>query len=708
MTTLQYHVLKGNYWTSYHFDDFMNYLEIWGAYSVGLQNLRTLKYPSQDPSIRRLFGLSGISATDASTLVVPNRSQLSDLLNKSLVKNKSQEKTRQLGVKVHTGDVDAHIQNFFASQARKEIFSLSSSLLGSYQAQFVPTSPHDTDKNIPQSISLILSTLDSVMTREHNSDGSVFTSADEEKIRITWSMRLFSLVFLPNGSVGVLKNYQSMNIAGVSGISMHLWINKLLQLLDPWEQDRAFVTLFIACVALAFEFQSTGACPATALPLRIKKNGRPMRRGCPKEPDRFTDDIVKFFQRHSEWRIVNMNKCLKFWAILFILVNLHSSHESTRYIQDVLVKLITQIIEFEDTFREGFQFLGFSMSCLPAITAVDRISVLSNIHRVYRQEDVVMLRRGKLNTHSDTSSFTGNIIEFNTLTELHVTLTHASDSKQDPKDRREDLESSSKPVATVDSYEQEEPNIHTIGQNSTTDLPGAPQSDQLGESGNIPIDSVTLSTRPDTPVSIANSEVEELLENHGAKPKMSHEDAALLILRAWRRSLNREEQKQRLSDFDPAGRMYQQYHPYFPRCGAKASERDKLGLRLIRGPCIEIAIGLRAISEEIDIYSEILNDDIHAPGLTLAQVASTQESIKERRKKAEGYKQKVLACCPLDAPAKVLIAKNLAGVKTQTKNAWDAFMVVKNSGILQQSEGFKKAAALVSRGRDLILDATKL
>ncbi|GAB1522822.1 hypothetical protein RhiTH_005946 [Rhizoctonia solani] len=828
---LRYFVLKGNGWISCRFDQFLDYLAIWSTYQADLQIMRALKCPSQVPGIRRLFGLSGHSTTDTSTLIIPSCSQLHYSFNKSRGKNKPHDKNVQSGIRVHSLDADAHIQAFFTTYARKELISFSSDLLESCQAQVPRMTLWKSEEeasilpeNAIKSISLILSTLNSAMDPAHGGGpGSVLTRNDEEKIRIAWSMRTFSVVFLSNGMVGGSQRIRSRNVTSDSGTSARSWIERTLELLDPLEHERKFATLFIACVCVLFELWSASACPKTFSPLMVKKTGRfPTPQGCPKEPGRFSDDIVSFFQRRSEWRIINMDKTLKrmiqeswfidvsiliqlieqttrevilseratapwssggfsgliapcswvtnlamhsihaehayalkprslcefvgrvgqisdritngipkrwtlpitcnggyqphpgaivvrlFWSIVFVMVNLHSSHQSIGSIQEVLVQSIIRIIKFETSLKQGFETLGFSISCLPEIA--NRSTILANLCRIYRPEEVLMLRERGSSIDPDSLLFPGRTIEFNTLTELRNILVNKGDLELEQSNQHQASESMSKETDMMGMHKPQESETNAVDQHSTTISPGGLVESEEFEPeppGTSQTDSVTLRTRPDTPASIADANAEEVSSGHIIEPKISPEGAALLVYRAWRRSVDREEQRRRLSDFDQAGQLYEQYRPYFPKCGPKAPKRDKVGLRLIRGPCIDVIVGLRALVEEIDTYSEALNEEIQAPGLTPAQVASTQESIKERRKKAESYKERVLSCCPSDAPAKLLIAKNLAGVKTQTTQAWDAFMLVKNSGILQKSEEFKRIDVLVSGGRGAVLNATK-
>ncbi|CAE6497815.1 unnamed protein product [Rhizoctonia solani] len=813
VAVLQYHLLKGNRWVTYSSHEaFSAHLGIWSAYNTHFQRVHALKYPSRDPGVCRLLGLSRPSSTGTSEITIPSGSPLYKAINKPYA-GRSGGKTTQSSITIHSSRANMYIQTMFANQVKREFATLSLDLLGSHRTKITPTistnipSESGTSfENAMKSIFLVLQALDSVADRE---DGvaSVLTEGDEEKIWISWSMRLFSTVFSSSGSVGELGNVLSSGNSDAAVV--YAWVSKTLQFLESPEHSHTFVTLLVVCVALIFEMQSTGVHFATIPPLEIQRHTR-LLRGCPKEPDRFMDDIVTFFQRDAPWRIINMNKTLRrmvrnswiidisvlvqlieqtargailaerataswsyggfsglivprswatnlvmhsthaghsyalnagslgefvghileilllisngipehlnvsvvrngahkchpgviaarlIWSIMFVMVNLHPTHKAVPSVLDALNQAVAHLINFQGSFAEGFQALGFPLSCLPK--KIDQQSCLPVLLKTYLHEDVIILQGRGASVHPRSSLFaTREIVKFDSLAHLRNLLARSPQRYSGCRV----AERSSKSVNAARSCNI---NLETKGM-ATTSMPALSVEHvdfQLDESEVIPM---TPSSRPDTPISLSDSEGTSL-DDWDTQPKLSLQVAALHIFRAWKRSVRREEQRRRLSDFDQEGQLYEQYRQYFPRVGTKSPKRDILGLKLIRGPCINIVLGLRLLAEEIDVYSEALKNDIHAPGLTPAQLASTQESIKQRKKKADDYKDTVLACCPLDSPPKLLIAKNLAGVKTQTKHAWDAFMLVKNSGILHKSEQFGDIEDMVSSGRDVVLDST--
>ncbi|CAE6538453.1 unnamed protein product, partial [Rhizoctonia solani] len=353
---------------------------------------------------------------------------------------------------------------------------------------------------------------------------------------------------------------------------------------------------------------------------------------------------------------------------LVVMVNLRSDHKAARYVQDVLGQFIAKIKKFKSSFIDGFEALGFSITCLPK--TVDRKSTLAVLHQLYPHEEVLMLQGRGPKIDPDAALFGGRIIEFNTLDGLRHTLRNGSrpyPGKQAARSNATDLGASA--ISSEDS-----------------DLAGF----QLDE-----VEATQIPPRPATPASIADSEEDEL------------EYAALRIFGAWKRSVERVEQRKRLWEFDQQGQLYEQYCQSFPRLGKKAPHRDQLHSELIRGPCLSIVFGLRLLAEGIDGYLEALNEEVPVSGLltTPTEVTSFHDSIKKRKMKAKGYKDRVLACCPLDSPPKLLTTTNLSGVRTHTKKAWEAFVEVKDSGILGLQGEIGGIETLISSGRNAALNA---
>ncbi|KAG8760323.1 hypothetical protein FRC11_000564 [Ceratobasidium sp. 423] len=746
---LQHHVLKGNDWVSCSsHNTFPAYLEIWSAYNDRLQQFKTLKTPSQDMNVRRLFGLSSPSTVGTSEVIIPNGSPLHEVINKSHG-SRPKGKNMQLGITIPTGTADMYIRTTFTNCVKRELVTLSSDLLRSHRAQlalFSPTGVQTTRgssfEDAIKSILHVLPTLGSAMDREYDSSTGAFTQGDEAKIRVAWSTRIFSVLYSPSGIVGELDKALLSIDGGHSGpgaARIYAWISKMLESLDSLEHT--FATLLIVCVALISELLSNEGSLLTVPPLKFKKHPRSsIPRGSPREPDRFTDDIVTFFQRDSPWRIVNMNRilqrmvrqswfvdisvltqlieqttrevivaeraaiswqfggfsglivprswainlikhsahaehaytlkpeslvdfvsCMKevlvrisngipdhwntlatrdggrwghpghfaprlLWSIMLVMVNLHPSHESAPFVLNALNQVVARIFSHRDSFAEGAEPLGFSISRLPR--TITQQSCLGTLLQTYPHEDVVMLQARKANVRPDAWLLNGKIIKFDTLADLHSTFAR----HLQPYPKTQVVELNSKPVPATELHEVE-PELNEITADA---VPPISQEDAGFEPSQVEPTramAVVPPPRPDTPASVADSD--KSLDEWDNEPSITPEEAALRLFGVWRRSVKRAEQRQRLSDFDQAGQLYGQYHQHFPKIGAKTPERDKLGLKLIRGPGINIVLGLRLLVEEVDAYVEALDEEIKAPGLTPGQLARTQESIKERKKKAE-------------------------------------------------------------------------
>ncbi|CAE7084965.1 unnamed protein product [Rhizoctonia solani] len=374
------------------------------------------------------------------------------------------------------------------------------------------------------------------------------------------------------------------------------------------------------------------------------------------------------------------------WSIIFVMVNLRPGHESTRFVQDVLNQFISTMTKFRSSFVDGFKALGFSISSLPR--DLDRESVLAALHQVYQHEEVVMLQaRGSHNLPD--ASFGGKIIEFDTLAELRDALKSGSRPSTD----NQAAEPNSQPTNTegADGPGGSEPNAVSSNPPEISTEPEELQ--QNHETSETPL--AIPPPRPDTPTWICDSE----------DTSLSLEDAVSRVSGAWRKMIKRLEQRTRFWEFNKVGRLYEKYRHYLPRLGPNASNRDKLALKLIRGPAFDIILGIKLLVEEVDDYANALSEDVPAPApVSFAQAAiSTQENIEGRRKKIEEYKSRALFCCPPNSPPKLLIAKNLMGIKEHTSQAWAVFTKVKDSGILQDSEQFKEIESLVSSGRNVII-----
>lgn len=117
--------------------------------------------------------------------------------------------------------------------------------------------------------------------------------------------------------------------------------------------------------------------------------------------------------------------------------------------------------------------------------------------------------------------------------------------------------------------------------------------------------------------------------------RLTVNEAAFRIQRALRALMNRRKPRPPPAEFDEEGRIYEQYNQDFFKVGLKTKARDRLGLKLVRGPCISMVIGLQALIEELDDYLEHLGEELQAPGLNTKDLANLQKNIQQRRAKLE-------------------------------------------------------------------------
>lgn len=116
------------------------------------------------------------------------------------------------------------------------------------------------------------------------------------------------------------------------------------------------------------------------------------------------------------------------------------------------------------------------------------------------------------------------------------------------------------------------------------------------------------------------------------------EEAGSRRIRARRQRLPRPSlQAPQLPDF-VEGRLYELYELHadsFPKLNKRASgkTRDRVGLKLVRGPCLYIILALRMLVEGMDDYLECLDNELKAPDLKFEDIAKAHKSIQQRKEK---------------------------------------------------------------------------
>lgn len=126
---------------------------------------------------------------------------------------------------------------------------------------------------------------------------------------------------------------------------------------------------------------------------------------------------------------------------------------------------------------------------------------------------------------------------------------------------------------------------------------------------------------------------EQVVEVKVVQPTLTREEAVPRIQAAWRRRMKRIQLQP--SDFDEEGQLYEEYSQIFPKPSKKGAvkARDRVSLKLVRGPCLSVVLALRMLVEEMDDYLERLDDELKAPDLKFEDIAKVQKSIQQRKSK---------------------------------------------------------------------------
>ncbi|KAH7338006.1 hypothetical protein B0J17DRAFT_768225 [Rhizoctonia solani] len=375
------------------------------------------------------------------------------------------------------------------------------------------------------------------------------------------------------------------------------------------------------------------------------------------------------------------------WSIALLAVNLHPAHRALPAIFNLLKDVTT---EDQDQARTTLVTELINLAPNPKTLPVgfNQKLCLTLLTRTFRREELVML----LGTYGMAcpSKQGPNIktVVFNDIPHLHAILfekLRGETTDSGPSDLPELLPD---PRDELGEILPHSPLVKT-----TTHHQGVYE---------VPLD--VSPSRPETPSSISGSESqdEEVFEEEVSEDKLTPEDAAHYIQVAWRRSTERQAQRRRLNEFSPQGRLYEEQRLNFPRVGKSATDRDILTLRLIRGPCLFIVLGLQMLIDEMKDYLEHIDENLQRDGLCPKDVDELQKNNKKNQKLVEGYITKANEYLPPNKPPKIIKANNLSGIRTQTKKIWDVLTLVKNSKTVPQDEDFKAVEAMISRGRNVV------
>lgn len=319
-TLIQHHALKSSDWISHSSHCiFTAYLRAWPEYVAGLRNIETLQNPSQDKAVRLFLGLSDTSKPSSASgrmISIPKRSFLLEYA----AKGRSGKKASGRDTVVPANDADAAIQSALSEHLKKGLLGLHSNLIESPWTQVYAhwtsdsagrsAAPDNKVAMVPRpgeqihSFALAFLALD--MVKEHNISLKALAKVDGAenlKIQILWIMRLFAVVFPSTGTINNISPALS-RIAPITCASIFTWVNEVLKSLDPLKHKGMFVSLLVVCLALASDLQPN-CIPVKRVPkIPWKKGVRPsIPRGCPDQPDRFTENICTLFQHKHPARV---------------------------------------------------------------------------------------------------------------------------------------------------------------------------------------------------------------------------------------------------------------------------------------------------------------------------------------------------------------------------------------------------------------------
>ncbi|CUA71989.1 TPR and ankyrin repeat-containing protein 1 [Rhizoctonia solani] len=381
------------------------------------------------------------------------------------------------------------------------------------------------------------------------------------------------------------------------------------------------------------------------------------------------------------------------WSISLLAVNLHPTHPALPVIFSMLKDAATEEENrIQTPLTTELVNLAFNPNTLPV--EFNQKLCLTLLTSTFHHDELVMLLDNREIAYPVEQSLIAQTIVFNDIPHMLALLGNKLNG------------------ATVESGPFDLPDLLPDPRDESGEiLPDSPLAETTPHHEDIyetPLD--MPSSRPETPVSLpdSGSQDDEVAEDEGdgEDDKLTPDLAAQRIQSAWKRSVQRQAQRRRLNEFDPEGRLYEEHRLNFPKTvKSTAGRRDVWTLRLIRGPCLSIILGLQMLTEDLGDYLEHIGDNLKKDNLSPKDVAEIQKTNKRNRELVEDYIAKSNECLPLDKPPNIIKAANINGVKTQTKNIWNVFIAVKNSKTLPQDEDFREIEALISRGKELVLKA---
>ncbi|CAE6538460.1 unnamed protein product [Rhizoctonia solani] len=807
LTLIYHHVLKANDYSHDSRESFSAHLRIWPDYLANIQLLAELPSPTQSSHVRQLLGLSDSIVTGSkpgsnASISIPNGTFLQEFVNKGRIAKKNS--TRDLVLDVDTAN--ASIREALAEHIRQSLEDLHSHLLKSpwtrplWLAQHMdfPVIPEVPSQlalrswNLIQNLDSVFFALDPAKGYSSNVGATRFGKTDADKVQTTWLVRLFNVIFPPNGSIH-REGLELLKHEFSGGI--HAWVDDALGSLDPNKHKQMFMTLLVIYLSITSELYpghmqvrefpllrmrapmgcpprpelvaadiSTLHQPASLGRLHkvVDAIGRIIERGWSidatvlvhlverttrdlilaerniavwrsysgfsglvvplswassltmhaKYPRKFRPQPIDAFVRHlrlilvqlldsipDHWKLLNDDLGVHdleslisrlIWSISLLAVNLHPAHPALPAVFDALKEATAEGNRIRTPLTAELTTLGVNHDTLPI--GSNQKLCLTLLTRTFHHEKLVMLLGNHGIACPAKQGLITETIIFNNLPHLHsILLDRANEKAMDPDSQ--DVAELHDPRDPSMEIPPDSPLVETTPYHSP-------------ESHEAPPD--VSPSRPETPSSVSDSQSqaeEELIEDETSTGKLTPDDAAHRIQVAWRRVAEKQAQRRRLHEFPHEGRLYEEHRLNFPKAGKKTNERDILALRLIRGPCLSIILGLQMLVEAMRDYLEHIDENLKEEGLSVKDVEEIQKTNKKNQKLVETYLAKANESLPPGKPPRVIKQGNLSGVRTQTKVAWDTFMDVKNSKTVSQDEDFQAIEALMLRGKGPVLRA---
>lgn len=144
----------------------------------------------------------------------------------------------------------------------------------------------------------------------------------------------------------------------------------------------------------------------------------------------------------------------------------------------------------------------------------------------------------------------------------------------------------------------------------------------------------TIPQPPDAAPEVVSESASEETKPSAGPQTLSADEAAYRIQSFLGKCLTRQRLRDE-SEFDEEGLCYEQFRPLFLPLVKRKGDRDRLLLKLLRGPCLSIVLALQALTPELEDFLDNLNNRLHAPDLDPKDIAKLQRDIERDRRLAQ-------------------------------------------------------------------------